>query len=231
MKRRIILIGFIFFATGCAAKAPPLPPPTATLSPTPLPTSAPIPPTPTQVEVLAQVVVDVANCRFGPGTIYEPRGEIRKGRLLTAVGRNAQSEWWQIKDPLNPGDFCWISAQTTELRGSAEALLIVAPPAVSVVKIDLRVEPKLIFVKCDQFPQAVFLEAQIQTNGPTLLNWSWENSVGATSDIGTLIFDEYGTKTINEFYRINSPGNHWIKLKILYPNAVESKIAFPVNCT
>ncbi|MCZ2127827.1 MAG: hypothetical protein LC099_08675 [Anaerolineales bacterium] len=231
MKRRILLIGFIFFATGCAAKETPPPPPTPTASATPAPTPTPIPPTPTRVEIVAQVSADSANCRFGPGTVYEPRGEIRKGRLLTAVGRNVNADWWQIKDPLNPGGFCWISAQTTELRGEAESLSVVSPPSVSVLKIDLRVEPKLISVSCDQFPQAIFLEAVVTTDGPTLLNWQWESNVGVISDVGTIIFDEYGSKIINDFYRISAPGSYWIKLKIIYPNATEGKIAFSVNCS
>ncbi|MFN8435087.1 MAG: hypothetical protein U0V18_13765 [Anaerolineales bacterium] len=231
MNRLVLLAGLIITLVGCTTKSTPPPPTpipaTATQS---IPTPTPVPPTPTLVEISVQVNAEIANCRFGPGTVYQTMNEIRGGRLLNAVGRDTASTWWQVEDPINPGGYCWVAAEVTTLQGAAEQLPIVDAPFVSVTKVDLRVEPNRIVVNCNDFPQTVFFEANITANGPTLLNWQWEASTGVTSDVGTLIFEESGTQVINEFYRINAPNDYWVKLKILSPNQMEEQVTFPVSC-
>lgn len=231
MKRLVLVSGLILALAGCSYQntqpAPtPISPPPVSSTPTFLPT-----PTPTPVEIPMQVTVELANCRFGPGTVYLALNEIRSGRTLTAVGRNDTSTWWQVEDPINPGGYCWVSADVTEEQGDVGRLPIVAAPFVTVTKVDLRVEPNRIAVGCNDFPQTVFFEAAITTNGPTLLTWQWEASTGVVSDVGTLIFEESGTQLINEFYRINAPNEYWVKLQILTPNEAVEQVTFPVSCT
>ncbi|GAB4569563.1 MAG: hypothetical protein Fur0017_14630 [Anaerolineales bacterium] len=230
MNRLVLLAGLIVMA-GCTSQNTP-PPPAPTIVPTiqAIPTPTPIPPTPTPVKVSVQVAAELANCRFGPGTVYMTMNEIRSGRLLTAVGRNDTSTWWMVEDPINPGGVCWVAAEVTEARGDVSQLAIVPAPFVSITKVNLRVEPNRILVKCSDFPQTVFFEAAITANGPTLLTWQWEASTGVTSDVGTLIYEQSGTQVINEFYRINAPNEYWVKLKILTPNEVVEQVTFPVSC-
>lgn len=231
MNRLVLLAGLIITLVGCTTKSTPPPPtPIPATATQAVPTPTPVPPTPTLVEIPVQVNAEVANCRFGPGTVYQTMNEVRGGRLLNAVGRDAASTWWQVEDPINPGGYCWVAAEVTTLQGTAEQLPIVDAPFVSVTKVDLRVEPNRIVVNCNDFPQTVFFEANITANGPTLLNWQWEASTGVTSDVGTLIFEESGTQVINEFYRINAPNEYWVKLKILSPNQMEEQVTFPVSC-
>ncbi|GAB4496209.1 MAG: hypothetical protein OHK003_00540 [Anaerolineales bacterium] len=230
MNRLVLLAGLIVMA-GCTSQNTP-PPPAPTIVPTiqAIPTPTPIPPTPTPVKVSVQVAAELANCRFGPGTVYMTMNEIRSGRLLTAVGRNDTSTWWMVEDPINPGGVCWVAAEVTEARGDVSQLAIAPAPFVSITKVNLRVEPNRILVKCSDFPQTVFFEAAITANGPTLLTWQWEASTGVTSDVGTLIYEQSGTQVINEFYRINAPNEYWVKLKILTPNEVVEQVTFPVSC-
>lgn len=232
MKRLVLLAGLLSVLAGCASPntPPPIAPePTPTIPP--LPTPTPIPPSPTPVEIPIQVTAELANCRFGPGTVYVTLNEIREGRTLTAVGRDNTSSWLLVEDPINPGGFCWLSAEVTDESGDASQLPIVPPPFVTVTKVELRVEPNRIVVNCDNFPQTVFFEAEITANGPTLLTWQWEASTGVVSDVGALIYEESGTQVINEFYRVNAPNEYWVKLKILAPNEVVEKVSFPVSCT
>ena len=232
MKRLILLAGFVTTLVGCTSQNTP-PPPTPTANPVtqPAPTLSPEPPTPIPVEIPVQVTAQLANCRFGPGIVYLTLNEISNGRTLTAVGRNDTSTWWQVEDPINPGGRCWVSSEVTDEEGDTSLLPIVPAPFVTVTKVDLRVEPNRIVVGCSQFPQTVFFEAAITTNGPTLLTWQWEASNGIISDVGTLIFEEAGTQLINEFYRINAPNEYWVKLKILSPNELVEQVSFPVSCT
>ena len=232
MNRLVLLAGLIIILAGCTNRNTP-PPPTPTLDPPTqaAPTPTPIPPTATPVELPVQVTAELANCRFGPGTVYQTMNEIRGGRLLNAVGRDMTSTWWHVEDPINPGGYCWVAAEVTEIQGDAEQLTVVNAPFVTITKVELRVEPTRIVVNCNEFPQTVFFEAAITANGPTLLTWQWEASNGVVSDVGTLIYEESGTQLINEFYRVNAPNEYWVKLKILTPNQLEEKVTFPVSCT
>ncbi len=207
---------------------------TPVISPTSPPSASPEPTlisTATPARVTLLVKTKLINCRFGPGTVYQLLNELREGQSLHAVGRNEASTWWYIQDPGNPGSFCWVSAGVTEPQSSTVPLTVIQPPFVTVTSINLRVEPNRIAVNCNQFPQTVFFEAEITTNGPTLFMWRWEASTGASSDDGTLIFEEAGTHVINEYYQINAPNEYWIKLHVLKPNERFAQVNFPVSCT
>lgn len=230
MKRLHLLTVLILALAGCAPQTPPLPTPTVAPPTLAVPTPTPIPPTPTAVELSVKVTAERANCRFGPGTFYQTLNEVSGGRSLTAVGRNDVSTWWLVEDPINPGGFCWVSAEVTDEKGDVTQLPIALPPVVSITNVDLRVEPSRIVVNCSDFPQTVFFEAAITTNGPTLFTWKWEASTGVVSDVGALVFDEAGTQVINEFYRINAPNEYWVKLIILTPNESVEQVTFPVSC-
>ncbi len=231
MKRLVLLAGLLFL-TACRGTETSTPlPATETVTPTQtIPPPTPLPPTSTPVELTMQVNAEIANCRFGPGTVYLNLNEIRSGRSLTAVGRNDTSTWWLVEDPINPGGTCWVSSEVIEERGDVSLLPVVPAPFITITKAELRVEPSRIVVACSDFPQTVFFEAAITANGPTLFTWQWEASTGAVSDVGTLIFEQAGTQIINEYYQINSPNEYWVKLKILTPNEMVEQVTFPVSC-
>jgi hypothetical protein len=234
MKRALFLMGVLVITLAACGRTPPEPTSTPTQPATAMPSvTAPpaITPTPTLPQVTVQLKTERVNCRFGPGTVYELVNELSQGRSLRAIGRNAASNWWYVRDPGNPNGSCWISADVTETQGEVEQLPIIPLPFVTVTKVDLRVEPNRILVGCSQFPQTVFFEARVTTNGPTLLTWKWEVSNGAVSDVGSLVYERAGTQVINEYYRINGPNDYWVKLYILTPNERVEQVTFPVNCT
>lgn len=72
-------------------------------------------------------VVDVgANCRAGPGTVYEVVTTFAAGTYLSLVGRNADTTWWYI---LTGSTNCWISGSTGHTTGELNNLqVITAPP-------------------------------------------------------------------------------------------------------
>ncbi|MBK6794995.1 MAG: membrane lipoprotein lipid attachment site-containing protein [Anaerolineales bacterium] len=129
MKRLVLLAGLILVLAGCTNRnTPPPPEPTAFPTTMPSPTLLPVTPTATPVEIPVQVTSETANCRFGPGTVYLSLSEIRNGRSLIAVGRDNTATWWQVEDPINPGGFCWISAEVTEEGGDMQQLPVAAAP-------------------------------------------------------------------------------------------------------
>jgi hypothetical protein len=119
----------------------------------------------------------------------------------------------------------------TEVEGEAEKLPVVQAPLVTVTKANLRAEPDRMVVGCDQFPQTIFLEAEITTNGPTFVTWKWEASTGVSSERAILVFEQAEMQVINDYYQIGAPNEYWIKLHILEPNELTRQVNIPVNCT
>jgi uncharacterized protein YraI len=230
MNRRVLFTGLIFvFLSACAAETPiPTAAPTATLLPTPLPTSTP---TAAPVKVNLRVTGELVNCRSGPGIVYDLINELSAGQSVRVAGRDDASTWWYVHDPGNPNGFCWVSANVTQIEGEAEKLPVVQAPLVTVTNAALRAEPDRIVVDCDQFPQTIFLEAEITTNGPTFVTWKWEASTGVSSEQTILVFEGAGMQVINDYYQIGAPNDYWIKLHILEPNEIVRQVNVPVSCS
>lgn len=177
MNYRFMLTGFI--TTLLAACAMPTPAPTVTHTPTATFSHPSIPtltPTATPARVTLTVIETLINCRFGPGITYALINELGQGESVRVVGRNETSTWWYVRDSGNPNGYCWVSASVTETQGAVEELPVVQSPVATVTSVSLRVEPNRIVVNCDQFPQTVFLEAEVTSNGPAFVTWRWEAS-------------------------------------------------------
>jgi hypothetical protein len=97
--------------------------PTNTVPPVVLPTTVLQTATPTGTFF----VVDVgANCRKGPGTIYDKTGSFAAGTYVTIVGHNTDNTWWLV---INGSSNCWISAVTGHTTGNLSSIpLVEAPP-------------------------------------------------------------------------------------------------------
>jgi len=70
---------------------------------TPPPTATPVPPFPTpfvpSVTLPAIIKVVIANCRYGPGTDYVAPIRLRNGKVLEAIGHDAQAQWFLVRKP------------------------------------------------------------------------------------------------------------------------------------
>ena len=231
MDHRFVLIGFV--STLLAACATTTPAPTAAYTPSAtFSISTPILiPTTTPLHVTLTVKATLVNCRFGPGVTYALINELDQGESARVVGRNESSTWWYVRDPGNPNGYCWISADVTETQGAVEELPMIAPPVATVTSVSLRVEPDRIVVNCDQFPQTVFLEAEVTSNGPAFVTWRWEASTGVSSSDTILVFEEAGMQVINDYYQIGAPNEYWINLHIVAPNEWIEQVKFPVSCS
>jgi len=71
-------------------------------------------------------VVDVgANCRTGPGTVYDKVTAFAQGSYLTLVGHNSDNSWWYV---LTGNTNCWISASTGHTSGPLGNLPLISIP-------------------------------------------------------------------------------------------------------
>jgi len=205
--------------------------PTATAAPvTSTPAPTPIAPSPTPLILNLRVTAEKANCRYGPSGAYALVNELEQGQSARAVGKNADGSWLYLRDPGNPGGFCWISALLVNLQGERESLPVVAAPSVQVTEITLRAEPERLNLSCDQFPQTIFFESQVTTNGPAIVTWRLESSAGYVSADNEIIFEEAGTQPLNGYYVIPAGGEYLLTIHALAPNDLSATLNFPARC-
>ncbi len=101
-------------------------PPTITLTPTETLTPSPIP-TSTSFVTLISVSVPT-NCRIGPGRVYPRQGALLVGETAEVFGRNPTNEYWYIRNPDKPNEFCWVWGEYATLTGPFALLPIFTPP-------------------------------------------------------------------------------------------------------
>ncbi len=100
---------------------------TVTLTPSATETLEPtFTPTPTLGAPQAEAVQN-ANCRFGPGMVYDVVGYLLEGQSAPIVGRNAQGNWWAITIP-DRGRPCWVSGSTVQASGDLGSVQVLAAP-------------------------------------------------------------------------------------------------------
>jgi hypothetical protein len=71
---------------------------------------------------VGRVVVDSLNFREGPGTSAARRGQFALGELVTVVGRNADTSWWQVQRA--NGELGWVinNGQWLQVSGTCDGL-------------------------------------------------------------------------------------------------------------
>jgi hypothetical protein len=83
----------------------------------------------TPVSTMAQISVTVpTNCRTGPGRVYDRVGGLEVGEVAEVVGRNANGDYWYIRNPSRDG-FCWLWGEYATVTGSFASLPVMTPPA------------------------------------------------------------------------------------------------------
>ena len=219
-------------------------PPIDTLTPN-IPTSTPFPletlavdvelPTATATSTpsvtLASPREQPVNCRVGPDISYAINGALNLGSRAEVIGKNIDITWLYVRNPSDPSTNCWLSVDFINVDGNVELLPVVGPPEIMVTNIEVRVEPVAIYVACDALPQSVLVSAEITTNGPSIVIWYWESSAGKISPQKQVLFEQGGTKTVQDYYQADTVGDHSIQVKSAIPNILAGEANFKVICT
>jgi|SRR5687768_3126999 len=190
-----------------------------------------IAPTPTSSLLLASPKDQPVNCRFGPGTQYGVAGALNPGRQAEIIGKNEDSSWWYVRNPSDPSTLCWLSAGVTDTLGNMDVLPVVEPPEIMVTNVNVSVDPPGLNVACDAFPQSVIISAFITTNGPSIVVWRWESSTGKASPENNLLFEEGGTKMVQDYYQVDGAKDYSIQVRTIVPNVVIGQANFKAVCT
>jgi len=187
-------------------------------------------PTATLGITLASTKDQPVNCRFGPEVSYAIVGALVVGGKAEVIGKSIDATWWYVKNPSDPSNNCWLSADFVFVTGNVDSLPVVSPPEIGVNNIRVEVDPVLMNVGCNAFPQTVSMVAQVTANGPTLATWRWEASNGYTSAEETLLFESEGTKEVRGFVTVWGANDFWVNLHVLIPNDRSAGAIFKVTC-
>jgi hypothetical protein len=100
--------------------------PTITLTPSLTLTSAPIS---TSTPTVPQISVSVpTNCRAGPGIVYQRLGALLVGEIAEVYGRDPTGNYWYIRNPDSPKNFCWLWGEYATVVGNISFLPVLTPP-------------------------------------------------------------------------------------------------------
>ena len=196
----------------------------AILFPTPTSTSTPS-------VVLASSRGQPVNCRFGPDVSYAVIGALIVGRQAEVIGKNIDITWIYVRNPSDPSTSCWLFADLINVDGNLEMIPVVGPPEIMVTIIKVRIDPQIMNVACDDFPQSVIISADITTNGPLIVNWYWESSTGQVSDQKQILFEAGETKTVQDYYLVPQAGDYSIFVRNVPPNSQVGEATFRAVCT
>jgi len=248
MMKSYWLVIIAFFITSCNLNAtpptePPLPTPIPITSPTSSPTPTHVPfetllaqdtptaiPTATSRVILASPRDQPVNCRFGPDISYSVVGALIVGRQAEVIGKRIDETWWYVRNPSDPSNNCWLSADFVSIVGNVEALPVVSPPEIGVTNIQVQVDPVSMNVGCAAFPQTVGVTSQITVNGPTIITWRWETSAADVFEDETLLFESEGTKEVRTILTVWSANDYWVDVHVLIPNDRSGGANFKVTC-
>jgi hypothetical protein len=78
-------------------------------------------------EILAEIAVDGAALRAGPGTVYDWLGTAELGAIFPVLGQDEDGGWLQV-DRGADADPAWIFVDNVTVSGRLESVVAVAPP-------------------------------------------------------------------------------------------------------
>jgi hypothetical protein len=180
---------------------------------------------------LASAKDQPVNCRFGPAVSYAIVGALILGRQAEIIGRNEDSSWWYVRNPSDPSTSCWLSAEFIETVGDVQSLPVVNSPVIMVTNVQVLIDPPVINIACNAFPQVVTITARITASGPSTVVWHWQSSTGIVSPDKNVLFIVGDTKTVQDSYQVNGVNDYIVQVQTTLPNIMTGQASFKVVCT
>jgi len=203
---------------------------------TPSPSATPLPSATLSPTVTSTPIVPIAwpedvgvNCRFGPAIGWQATSGLTAGTTAEIAGRNSENTWWLIKDPLNAGEFCWVSMSVTSTGGNLALVPVVAAPIASVTRVTVHADPS--FTACGG-PNAIIFSGTITTNGPATVTYRWEvrGDKENTTSAEAIEFSEAGVRDVPDPGAYTADcGNYSITLHVIAPNDQSAEDDFSVG--
>lgn len=210
--------------------ASPTPEPTFTSEPTEVPTIAP---TATSSVPMVTPSDDPVNCRFGPSTNYAQVGALKVGAYTEVFGKTSAGDWWQVQNPSETSQKCWVAASVTTGTGNFSGVGVVTAPSAFVTNLTLKVDQETISLPvCTDPFEPINLTGTIETNGPVTVKWHFETEQGGAMPDQTLEFTTFGTQEVSGEYMplTIKRGTYWVRLIITSPNSTTMETKYKIDC-
>ncbi len=108
------------------------------------------------------------NCRTGQGTVFQWLVTLQEGDESEAVGIDTSGDYWYIRRPDNPSQFCWLWGKYATPSGPWESLPVYTPIPTPTPAFDF----KLTYIDVTQCTANWLVQFQIDNIGsPTLESW------------------------------------------------------------
>lgn len=216
--------------TATEPPASPTPEATFTSEPTDVPTAAP---TATSSVAMVTPSDDPVNCRFGPSVDYAQVGALKAGEYTQVFGKTSAGDWWQVQNPSETSQKCWVAASITTGTGNFSTIGVVAAPAALVTKLTLKVDQETISLPvCTDPLEPVNLKGTIEANGPLTAKWHFETEQGGPMPEQTLEFTTFGSQDVSASYMPLpvKPGTYWVRLIVTSPNSTTVETKYKIDC-
>jgi len=83
----------------------------------------------TSTPSVPQISVSVpTNCRVGPGKVYQMVGALLVGEVAEVYGRDPTGNYWYIRNPDSPNNFCWVWGEYATVTGNIAFIPVLTPP-------------------------------------------------------------------------------------------------------
>ena len=80
-------------------------------------------------DIVAAAPVSDMTCQAGPGEAYPAAALVTAGQILMVHGISADENWWNVANPQDASQTCWLLREKTMLHGDISQLpLVEAPP-------------------------------------------------------------------------------------------------------
>jgi hypothetical protein len=201
--------------------------PIPTIANTPTPTLSPTPST-----AMVTPKTEAVNCRFGPGASYQSVGGLKTGAVVPILGQNGEGNWWQIQNPNDIFNNCWVSALVTNTTGSLASVPVVPAPLAYVTLATVNTPAEISVPGCLGPIQPVVFTGTIDVNGPTTVIYHFETQQGGALPAHTLTFTTFGPLNVSEssYTPPVVAGTYWVKLFITAPNSLTAQASYTIVC-
>ncbi len=203
--------------------------PTATSAPTDIPPTATPDVTVTPSTPMVTPIDQNVNCRFGPSVKYFATDAFFVDKMVPILGRTSDSSWWQVDGPRNGYGKCFVAANVTQTSGDLSNLPVVSAPAAFVTAVSVHATVEKGATCVDNHHLVV--NGTITTNGPTTVEYRWwfqdvNTKNEEYDDYKTLIFDEYGDKSVQFETYMTICADVVVELQVRKPNQISGKDTF-----
>jgi uncharacterized protein YraI len=172
------------------------------------------------------------NCRFGPGTTYLGVGGLKVGTSVPILGQNGDGTWWQITNPNNIIDKCWVSASATDASGNMGSIPVTPAPKPFVTKVTASNPDNISVAGCLGSIPPQTLTGTIDVNGPVAVTWHFETQQGGALGNHVQTFTKYGPQTVtdNSYTPPLVAGTYWVHLVVTAPNSIKGEASYTITC-